>query len=121
MVVEPADVRHRVDSIIADRRAARRFLWIPYAAAGVLLCTEVIAPKLTLIYLYGWHRVWQEHLKIVGPLTPHVPHKRLLSNGDVIDNRDTGFFLPLSMLAWFALGAAAWAVTTLVARRRRVS
>jgi hypothetical protein len=80
-------------------RHGELFLWLPWALGTLLLSVNFVAPRLFLIYRYGWQKVQQDHLRILRmPKGADWP----VSNGDMI--RD-GFFLCflIALFCWFAM------------------
>ena len=80
-------------------RRGELLLGLALALGSFIFSNLVVASKLFLIYLYGWSRVWHEHLRIL-----RMPKGRPwpVSNGDFINQ---GFFIHflIAMACWFAL------------------
>ena len=74
-------------------------MWLPWALGTFLLSVNFVAPRLFLIYRYGWQKVQQNQLRI---LKMPKGANWTVSNGDVI--RD-GFFIYflIALICWFAM------------------
>lgn len=90
----------------ADGSRARRemgcaatLLWLAWAIATLMFSIHVIGARLFLVYVYGWSRVHQEHLRILDmPKGDPWP----VSNGDMIAHGHFVHFL-ISGACWLAL------------------
>lgn len=85
----------------------RRFevlLFLPWALATLVFSADVLGARLFLLYLYGWTRVQQEHLRIL-----QMPKGRPwpVSNGDLIRDGHFIHFL-FSLACWYALFLATY-------------
>ena len=80
-------------------RRGELLLGLPLALGTLLFSDFVVASKLFLIYLYGWSRVWHEHLRILG-----MPKGRPwpVSNGNLI-HQDFAIHFLIGVVCWFAL------------------
>ena len=88
-----------------NSRQPRRFekpLSIIYAMGTLLLTYHVIAPTLFLVKIYGWSRVFREHLHLLA-MPKGAPW--LVSNGDFVSGGEPaifGFGLPCWLVLLFA-------------------
>jgi hypothetical protein len=79
-----------------------------------VLAVYVIGARLFLIYLYGWHKVQQEHLRILSmPRGRHWP----VSNGDMIG--DTGIHFLISLVVWLLLFMVTYPFVRLMLPKKR--
>jgi hypothetical protein len=91
--------RPRLGSPQEDRRRFEGPVTFVLALGTLLLSTNVISPKILLIYLYGWDRFSREHLRFLD--MPKTGPWRV-SNGDLIP--DHGFILYLiGVVCWLAI------------------
>jgi len=82
---------------------------------GLYLSIYVITPKLILLWVYGWSRVHQEHLRLLA--TPgHAPWP--VSNGDLIAQGNQLLFA-IGVPCWFALVFGLYPLLRLLLPRRR--
>ncbi len=91
----------------------RRFeilLFLPWGLATLFFAKDVLGAKLFLVYLYGWTRVQQEHLRILD-----MPKGRPwpVSNGDLIREGHSIHFL-ISLACWYALFLATYPLLRLL-------
>jgi hypothetical protein len=100
----------------------RRFevlLFLPWALGTLLFSIHVVGARLFLVYVYGWQRVQNEHLRILKmPKGSDWP----VSNGDMIRE---GFFVHylISSLCWLAMFLVTYPLVRLLlpAAKRRVA
>jgi len=91
-------------------RRGEFLLWLPWALGTLLFSIHVIGSKLFLVYLYGWTKVQQEHLRILKmPKGSPWP----VSNGDLIAEGHFIHFL-ISGACWFALFFATYPLLRLL-------
>jgi hypothetical protein len=98
------------------RQDLRRFeilLFVPWAVGTLYFSALVVGPKLFLVYLYGWTRVWQEDLRIV---TMRKAGPWLVSNGDWITEGHFVHFL-ISAACWLVLFFATYPLLRLLLPR----
>jgi hypothetical protein len=65
----------------ARMRRGELFLFLPWALGTLLFSVHVVGARLFLVYLYGWSRVQNEHIRI---LSMPKGHPWPLSNGQQI-------------------------------------
>lgn len=80
-------------------RRGELLLWFVWSLGTLLISDFLIATKLFLVYLYGWTRVWKEHLSI---LSMPKGHPWPVSNGDLIYGPfEIHYFV--GVFCWFVL------------------
>jgi hypothetical protein len=91
-------------------------LWFVWTVGTLYVSTTIIGEKLVLIYVYGWQRVRNEHLRILT-----MPKGRAwpLSNGDYFHHQPLHFLI--SLVCWFALFLSTYPLVRLLLPPRHSS
>jgi uncharacterized membrane-anchored protein YitT (DUF2179 family) len=85
-------------------RRGELFFWLFWNLSLIYVAAKIIGARLFLIYVYGWSRVQDEHLRILSmPKTRAWP----VSNGDTIQEGHFIHFL-ISSVCWIGLFLATY-------------
>jgi len=99
----------------AELRRGEFFLWFFWNLGLIYVCSQFIASRALLIYLYGWSRVQSQHLRILA-----MPKGRAwpVSNGDLLTRGHSIHFL-VGVVSWIALFVLTYPAVRRILPRRR--